>query len=164
MDNHPTGQRSIVINGRTLPDSLDEDMIHAVVHGFYDAIRSDELVGPIFNNAIASDAWPRHLAKMCDFWSATLLRTGRYEGRPLPPHLAIPELGEAHFRRWLLLFQETVTELCPPEVAHLFMDRALRIAHSFRLAIAFNRREDTVSVQPITEASLTAQRATERGQ
>lgn len=145
---------TIVVDGRPLPALLDEEMIHAVVHGFYEAIRKDDLVGPIFNAAIEPEDWPRHLAKMCDFWSATLLRTGRYEGRPLPPHLAIPGLGEEHFRRWLTLFRATVTRLCPPEAARLFLDRALRIAHSFRLAIAFNRGEDTVLVQPITEQKL----------
>jgi len=92
---------------------------------------------------------------MCDFWSATLPRTGRYDGRPLPPHLAIPGLGEEHFRRWLTLFRETVARLCPPEVARLFLDRAFRIAHSFRLAIAFNRGEDTISIAPVTEQQLT---------
>jgi len=92
---------------------------------------------------------------MCDFWSATLLRTGRYDGRPLPPHLAIPELTDEHFRRWLLLFRETVMRLCPPEVARLFMDRALRIAHSFRLAVAYSRGQDTLLLKPITEKPLT---------
>ena len=129
-------------------------MIAADVHVFYDGIRADDLLGPIFNAAIAPDDWPRHLARMCDFWSATLLRTGRYDGRPLPPHLAIPGLGEAHFRRWLSLFRATVTRLCPDEVARLFMDRALRIAHSFRLAIAFSRDEDTLGVAPITAENL----------
>ena len=149
-----TRRGSIVVDGRPLPEVLDEAMIHGVVHGFYDAIRKDDLVGPIFNRRIAAEEWPRHLARMCDFWSATLLRTGRYDGRPLPPHLAIPELGEAHFRRWLVLFRATVTRLCPPEVARLFMDRALRIAQSFRLALAYSRGEDTMLVQPITGHSL----------
>ena len=154
MSDQVVNKKSIVIDGRPLPELLDEDMIRDVVHGFYDAIRRDDLVGPIFDRAIAQDAWPHHLAKMCDFWSATLLRTGRYEGRPLPPHLAIPGLGEAHFRRWLTLFRETVARLCPPEVARLFMDRALRIAHSFRLAVAYSRGEDSLSIAPITEQSL----------
>lgn len=154
MKGRPAPQRSIVVDGRPLPDVLDEEMIAAVVHGFYDEIRADELLGPLFNAAIAPDEWPRHLAKMCDFWSATLLRTGRYDGRPLPPHLAIPGLEEAHFRRWLSLFSATVRRLCPEEVARLFMDRALRIAHSFRLAVAFSRGEDTLLVAPITEESL----------
>lgn len=154
MKGRTAPQRTIIVDGRPLPDILDEAMIHAVVHGFYDRIRQDALLGPVFNGAIAPQDWPHHLAKMCDFWSSTLLRTGRYDGRPLPPHLAIPELGEAHFRRWLELFQTTVSQLCPQDVARLLMDRALRIAHSFRLAIAFNRGDDTLLVEPITEESL----------
>jgi len=154
MDERTASRSSIVIDGRPLPDLLDEAMIHDVVHGFYDAIRRDDLVGPIFNRIIPAGEWPHHLAKMCDFWSATLLRTGRYDGRPLPPHLAIPELGEEHFRRWLTLFSATVARICPPEVAGLFMDRALRIAHSFRLALAYSRGEDTLDVAPITAGSL----------
>lgn len=154
MSDHAVDRRSIIIDGRLLPEALDEGMIHDVVHGFYDAIRKDDLIGPIFNQAIAPHDWPRHLAKMCDFWSATLLRTGRYDGRPLPPHLAIPGLGEDHFRRWLVLFRQTVARLCPPDVAPLFLGRAFRIAHSFRLAIAFNRGEDTISIAPITEQQL----------
>lgn len=154
MKGRPAPARTIVVDGRALPDALDETMIHDVVHGFYDRIRRDDLLGPVFDAAIAPEEWPHHLAKMCDFWSATLLRTGRYQGRPLPAHLAIPGIGEAHFRRWLSLFRETVQGRCPPEIAALFMDRAVRIAHSFRLAIAFHRDEDTLDVVPILEESL----------
>lgn len=154
MRGRPAPARTIVIDGKPLPEVLDEAMIHAVVHGFYDGIRGDALLGPIFNGAIAPVDWPVHLAKMCDFWSATLLRTDRYEGRPLPPHLAIPELHEQHFRRWLTLFLATVERLCPPEVADLFLDRALRIAHSFRLAIAFGRGEDSMAVAPISREEI----------
>ncbi|MET3582105.1 hemoglobin [Mesorhizobium robiniae] len=149
-------RKTIVIDGVPLPDVLDERMIRCVVHGFYDEIGRDELLGPIFHDRIDPGDWPRHLAKMCDFWSATLLRTSRYEGRPLPPHLAISGLGEAHFRRWLKLFRATVHRICPPEVAALFMDRALRIAHSFRLAAAFSRGETTMAIEPIVEKDLDA--------
>ncbi|BCH25486.1 group III truncated hemoglobin [Mesorhizobium sp. L-8-3] len=154
MSENSTGKGTAVVGGGLLPEALDERMIREVVHGFYSEIRKDDLLGPIFNAAIEPEAWPRHLGKMCDFWSSTLLRSGRYEGRPLPPHLAIAGLGEEHFRRWLTLFQSTVGRVCPADVAALFMERALRIAHSFRLAIAFNRGEDTVGVKPILEQSL----------
>jgi len=149
-----TDRRVIVVDGVPLPGMLDERMIHDVVHGFYDEIRKDALLSPVFNGAIAEQEWPHHLAKMCDFWSATLLRTSRYEGRPLPPHLALPGIGEDHFRRWLTLFRATVERLCPPQVAALFFERALRIAHSFRLAIAFNRGEDTLDIRPILAESV----------
>lgn len=149
MRGRPAPQRTILVDGKPLPAALDEAMIRDVVHAFYAEVRRDPLIGPIFDRAIAPDEWPAHLEKLCDFWSATLLRTDRYGGRPLPPHLRIPELGEAHFRRWLGLFRDTVQRLCPPEVAALFMDRALRIAHSFRLAVAFGRGEDTTRIEPI---------------
>lgn len=147
-------ERTIVVEGKPLSAVLDEPLIHAVVHGFYDDIRSDDLLGPIFDAAIPAEEWPRHLAKMCDFWSSALLRTSRYSGRPLPLHLALPGLNEEHFYRWLALFRATVHRLCPPEVAALFMDRALRIAHSFRLAIAFHRGENSLDIEPILDEHL----------
>lgn len=154
MKGRASPQRTILVDGKPLPELLDEAMIRAVVHGFYADVRRDALIGPIFNAAIAPDEWPAHLDKLCDFWSATLLRTDRYGGRPLPPHLRIPGLGEDHFRRWLSLFRDTVQRLCPGDVAALFMDRALRIAHSFRLAVAFSRGEDTTTIAPIAGDGL----------
>ena len=154
MKGRPAPERRIVIDGKPLPDVLDDAMIKAVVHGFYTEIRQDALLGPIFGDAIAPQDWPTHLDKMCDFWSATLLRTDRYDGRPLPPHLALPGLGEEHFRRWLSLFRDVVQRLCPSDVAALFLDRAMRIAHSFRLAIAFHRGEDSLQVKPISGETL----------
>lgn len=147
-------RRTAVVDGQLVPEVLDEAMITAVVHQFYAKVRRDTLIGPIFNAAIPEEGWPEHLAKLCDFWSSLLLRTGRYEGRPLPPHLKIPGLDEAHFRRWLQLFRDTVQQLCPPEIMALFMDRALRIAQSFRLAVAFNRGDDTTMIEPITADAL----------
>ncbi|WP_374449074.1 group III truncated hemoglobin [Stella sp.] len=105
-------------------------MIRSAVQGFYAEVRRNDLLGALFDAAVAPAAWPGHLAKMCDFWSATLLRTGRYVGRSLPPHLVIPGVAEVHFRRWLALFEATVRAYCPPEVASLLMDRALRTTHS----------------------------------
>ncbi|WP_293428106.1 group III truncated hemoglobin [Phreatobacter sp.] len=144
----------MLIDGRLLPEALGVAMIEAVVRGFYAEIRADDVLGPVFNGAIAGADWPEHLSRTCDFGSVTLIRTGRYTGRPLPLHLALPGLGEEHFRRWLALFRVTLHDPCPPEIASLFMDRALRIAHSFRLAIAFRRNEDSLAVRPILEEIL----------
>lgn len=154
MRGRPAPQRTLLMDGKPLPAALDEAMIRDVVHAFYAEVRRDPLIGPIFDRAIAPDEWPGHLDKLCDFWSGMLLRTDRYGGRPLPPHLRIPGLGEEHFRRWLSLFRDTVQRLCPEDVAALFMDRALRIAHSFRLAVAFSRGEDTTTIAPIAGDGL----------
>jgi hemoglobin len=146
-------RRPLGRDGRLLPAGLDEAMVGRVVDAFYAAIRRDDVVGPVFEAAIAADAWPRHLGKMKDFWSSMLLGTARYDGRPLPAHLALPGLGEAHFARWLALFRATAEAECAPDVAALFVDRAERVAHSFRLALAFHRGEDTLAVTRLSAAA-----------
>lgn len=135
--------------GRLIPKALDEAMIAAVVDDFYAKARIDPLVGPIFMRAIPDAEWRAHMDVIADFWSSVLLGTRRYAGRPMPAHLALGDLADAHFIRWLALFRETVEALCPPEVAALFVDRAERIAQSFRLGLAYHRGEDTLQVKPI---------------
>jgi hemoglobin len=68
----------------------------------------------------------------------------------MPKHLRLADVvNDAHFERWLSLFKATVEELCEPQVAALFVDRAERVGQSFRLGMAFQRGEDTTNVAPI---------------
>ena len=69
-----------------------------------------------------------------------MLRTGRYDGRPMRPHLILPLEGK-HFDRWLDLFEITAHEVCPPDIAQAFIVRARRIADSFEMARASQRGE-----------------------
>lgn len=137
-----------------IPDGLDEALIRRVVFDFYDRVRADDRLAPVFDSVIDPEAWPEHLERMCDFWSSVLMRTGRYHGRPMPKHLALPELDDGHFRRWLVLFRRTVRALCPPAVADLFLDRALNIAQAFRLQLAIRDGRDATAVEPIREEDL----------
>jgi len=137
----PAGTR-LHPSGRLIPPELDEAMVRAVVDSFYAKARRDDVVGPVFNRVIPDEEWPAHLDKITDFWSSMLLGTGRYMGRPMPAHIAIPELADPHFQRWLSLFRMTVEELCPPAVAALFVERAEVIGNNFRLRIAQFRGED----------------------
>jgi hemoglobin len=134
---------------------VTEEMIHEVVHGFYGKIRQDPALGPIFNRVIPPEAWPAHLQKMCDFWSSVLLMSGRFHGAPMPAHARIEVrdgegVNERHFARWLHLFSETVTELCPPEAAALFQQKSQMIAQSLQLGIAAARGH----IPPISEVAL----------
>lgn len=129
--------------------SVNEDTIRALVHGFYDAVLKDEVIGPIFAREIVPERWPQHLDKMCAFWSSLLLKTRRYEGRPLSPHLRISELSDEHFGRWLSLFRATAAKVFNREDAAAVIGFAERIAHSFRLSIAFHRGEDTTKLMPL---------------
>ncbi len=111
---------------------LDEAVLTGLVHGFYARIRTDPVLGPIFEDRIAD--WPAHLDRMVDFWSSVALMTGRYHGAPMPAHLGLP-VDWPHFARWLALFEETARETCPPEGAALVCDRAQRIARNLHAAI-----------------------------
>jgi len=133
--------------GRLVPDDLDEEMVAMVVAAFYAKARRDEVIGPVFNRVVAAEDWPEHIQTITDFWSSMLLGTRRYVGRPMPKHLAIPELQDEHFQRWLNLFRETAEELCPPHIAALFVDRAERIGYNFRVRIAQFRGQDPTGVK-----------------
>lgn len=117
---------------------VDEASIKRLVHTFYDRVRRDELIGPIFEAQV--EDWPEHLDKLCAFWSNVVLRTGRYQGRPMQKHLRLP-IEPEHFDRWLALFRATATEIMPPDGAAIFIDRANRIADSFELGIGSMRGE-----------------------
>lgn len=115
---------------------LDGEMLKALVHGFYDKVRRDPLLGPVFAARIAD--WGPHLEKMVSFWHSVALMTGTYKGAPMPAHVTLP-VGWGHFERWLELFRETAHEICPPEGAAHVIDRAERIARSLFMAIEDHR-------------------------
>lgn len=147
-DRPPVGTQLHRIGWDT-PEGLDEAMIRAVVDEFYARARRDDVIGPVFNRVIPDAEWPAHLDKIADFWSSMLLGSGRYNGRPMPKHLAIPELSDAHFMRWLRLFRETVEEICPPDIAALFVERSERIGNSFRMNISMRRGDDITTMGPL---------------
>jgi hemoglobin len=122
----------------SLHSGINEASIERLVRTFYGRAREDILIGPIFNTAVAD--WEHHIAKITDFWSSIVLRTGRYDGRPMRPHLQLPLKGE-HFDRWLMLFEQTLREIFSAEISDLFMDRARRIADSFEMGLASTRGE-----------------------
>jgi hemoglobin len=116
---------------------IDEAVIRDLVHAFYERVRDDPMLGPIFNAAVSN--WDEHLEKLCDFWSSVTLMSGRYKGTPMSAHAALPDLNGAHFDRWLELFKATAHERCLPDAASLFIDRAQRIAQSLELGVALHR-------------------------
>ena len=144
----PVGTR-LTRTGWDIPEGLDDGMVKAVVDAFYAKARADDVIGPVFNRVIADADWPDHLDKIASFWSSMLLGTGTYSGRPMPKHMAIPELSDVHFSRWLKLFRDTVESICSPEIAELFIERSERIGQSFRLNIAARRGEDITRMAPL---------------
>ena len=122
---------------RPLADpGVDRASIGALVRAFYSRLRENQRLGPIFAREITGD-WEPHLEKMTDFWCSVILKTGDYQGRPVPAHLKLKDVTEADFDIWLAMFSQTAAELFGPEIAAVFVDRAERIATSLKLAMFF---------------------------
>lgn len=112
---------------------IDEPMIEKLVRGFYDRVRKDPVIGPVFEARIRD--WEPHLQNMFAFWSSLTLQSGRYHGQPTAKHVSLP-VDAQHFDRWLILFEQTARDLCPAAAADIFIARARRIAESLELGIA----------------------------
>ena len=117
--------------------AVTEEEIVSLIDAFYAKVRQDAVLAPVFARAIAPDAWPVHLAKMYDFWSGAMLRTGRYRGNPLAVHMRVAGLEESMFARWLALFRATAEERLAPEQAEAFRMRSEMIAQSLKLGLFF---------------------------
>jgi len=117
---------------------ITEADIALLVPAFYERIRQDPLLSPIFNGAIQE--WPAHLETLETFWSSVMLTSGRYKGQPMVAHFRHEKAMTAeNFARWLDLWQEVSNALLPPEKAAIFQEKAGRIAESLQLGIRFQR-------------------------
>ena len=130
--------REKIIEDIVARTGIDEAMIERLVRAFYGRARLDPLVGPVFDSKVQD--WEAHIAQMCAFWSSIVLMSGRYHGQPMRLHAPLP-IDTPHFDRWLAIFTATAQDVCPPQAATHFVDRAHRIAESLELGIAFHKGE-----------------------
>ena len=111
-------------------DIVGFDDIKVFVDDFYDRIKDDELLAPIFNFRL-STYWQPHLEKMYSFWNAALFGIKGYNGSPFMKHATMELTGE-HFERWLCLFNSTIDGRFAGPVADDAKRRALIMADMFR--------------------------------
>lgn len=124
-----------------------EEEITTLVYNFYDRIRADAVLGPIFDAHI--DDWDKHLGIMVRFWSSLLLGSGSYSGTPMPKHVALPDLKADLFTQWLALFHQTTQELPNRAFAERAEEYAQRIARSLWYGYQLHNHPD----KPLTEIS-----------
>jgi hemoglobin len=114
--------------------ALDEGALPALLARFYEKVRLDDDLGPLFNDVVHD--WAEHLDRIGDFWSSVMLASGRYKGNPVVIHLMharriTPEM----FDRWLALWEETTSEMLPGAVATAMQAKAHRIAETLKSAV-----------------------------
>lgn len=117
-------------------DQITEEAIHRLVDDFYDKIRTDPELGPIFLRVIPGD-WGPHLATMRKFWSSVMLTSGHYKGDPVTVHRRVAGIEMDLFDRWLSLFHQTSRELFVDDLADALLEKATRIAESLKLALFY---------------------------
>lgn len=108
--------------------------IKLMVDTFYNKVKVDTLIGPIFNGAIKD--WTPHLNKMYGFWETVLLDVHSYSGAPFRPHAKMP-LEKIHFNRWMELFENTVDSIFEGEKANEAKWRAGKMAELFNYKIEY---------------------------
>lgn len=112
---------------------LEESQILPVLERFYERVRGDPMLGPVF--AVVAD-WPEHLQRLTEFWSSLMLTTGKYKGNPVAIHLIHSDKIEpAMFERWLAIWRETTDEMLSLAVAQEMQIKAGRIASRLNLAL-----------------------------
>jgi hemoglobin len=111
---------------KSMNDISTQEDIQLLVNNFYDKVKQDEVIGYIFNTIIGSD-WSHHLPIMYSFWGTVLLNHEAYKGNVMGKHLALDKkipLEQAHYDRWVQIWEETVDSLFTGNVANTAKEKA----------------------------------------
>jgi len=116
----------------------NRDDVQLLVTEFYKKIRTDELLGPIFNKAILD--WPQHHEQLTDFWESQLFFVAKFKGNPVLKHIQVDaqnkySIAALHFGVWLNYWFETLDALFEGECALRAKNRARNMGSHFYLKI-----------------------------
>lgn len=110
-----------------MADILSREDLVTLVNTFYDRVRRDEVIGPIFNTIIGDD-WSAHLPVMYTFWNTVLFGEEGYKGQAVGKHVEIDRkmsLKPEHFERWIRYWRNTVDTLFEGPNATRIKEKAL---------------------------------------
>lgn len=111
-------------------DITNKGDIKLLVDTFYDKVKTNSVIGHIFND-IAKVDWEHHLPKMYSFWESLLLGEKGFTGNPMQKHIELSKLTamtETQFSEWVLIFTQTTDELFEGIKADEAKTRAANIA------------------------------------
>ena len=112
-----------------MKDIQNRDDLLILMHAFYSKMLKDEEVGYIFT-AVAKLDLAHHLPLLADFWNNALFHSGGYKNNVTQIHKDLNDkekLTPAHFKRWLLLLEETIDENYKGEIAEKMKLRAQQV-------------------------------------
>ena len=116
--------------------------VYFLVATFYEKIREDELLGPIFNGIIKD--WDHHLEHLTNFWCSQLFIERSYKGNPIEVHRKVDEyahhkIDEHYFGKWLNYWIQTIDSHFEGEQTFILKNRARKMASFIHIDIFSNR-------------------------
>lgn len=116
-----------------LPEIENRSDVKRLVITFYDLIKLDDQLGPIFTGIIPTDHWPAHIEKLTDFWMAHLFGEMGFKGNPVQAHRNVDQhfnysINNEHFKHWLELWFATVDTLFTGDRALFAKQKAQNMA------------------------------------
>lgn len=113
---------------------INKESIDKLMNIFYDKIKSDNNLGPIFKSKIgeSKEAWDKHKDKISNFWQGQILGEGNYRGQPMKTHIELPPFPQEFFNIWLDLFSQSLNLVFDDNCKDVFLKRAQMIANSFQ--------------------------------
>ena len=106
-----------------IKDIKNREDVSLLVNVFYDRIRENELLGPIFNLHIKEEQWPDHLEKLTDFWVTALFGIVCFKGNPTIAHKTVDynlnhTIAQYHFEQWVSLWHSSIDSLFEGQLAN----------------------------------------------
>ncbi|MGB5497658.1 MAG: group III truncated hemoglobin [Maribacter sp.] len=128
----------------TKTDIKNRKDVSLLVNTFYEKIRKDEILGPIFNGII--NDWESHLVLLTDFWETQLFLKRKYYGNPVTAHQEVDEkmkhaINPEHFGLWLNLWFATIDELFEGETTWIAKNRAQKMSTMLYMKMYENRQK-----------------------
>jgi len=125
----------------------DREDIFLLVSTFYNKVKKDDFIGPIFLEIIPDEEWNSHIEKLTDFWESTLFFKRVYKGNPMKAHKDVDThfnngITQKHFGKWLELWFSTVDSLFYGDKAHEAKERARNIASLLFFKIYEYRKQE----------------------
>lgn len=116
--------------------------LELLVATFYDKVRKDDELGPIFNSMITD--WESHLERITDFWEQHVFGVQKYKGNPIDAHIKVDkhwnnEITAHNFGTWLFYWIQTLDELFEGDNVELLKFKARKMQTIFFMSMVKER-------------------------
>lgn len=112
---------------------ITAEQIDQITAAFYAKVRVHPTLGPVFAAHVKD--WRHHEVKIAGFWRNAIFLERSYAGNPMQIHKVAGDVHSAHFPIWLTVFDETLAENLPTEIATSWSALAHRIGRGLRMGL-----------------------------